>query len=97
MAATWTPYDSAVPVAWAALDCPGGWASDLEGRPSVLGRMTAEVRSLPRTSERYVVVGELRGVEGRKTFTAATLYGPDDEVVATAEHVWITVDPQDFR
>ncbi|MDQ6525814.1 hypothetical protein RB608_19515 [Nocardioides sp. LHD-245] len=97
VAASWTPYESAVPVAWAALDCPGGWSSDLEGRPSVLGRMTAEVRSLPRTSERYVVVGEQRGLDGRRTFTAATLYGPDDEVVATAEHVWFTVDPRDFR
>ncbi|MFB9766648.1 hypothetical protein ACFFOS_19865 [Nocardioides kongjuensis] len=97
MAATWTPYESAVPIAWAALDCPGGWASDLEGRPSVLGRMTAELRSLPRTSQRYVVVGELRGLDGRKTFTAATIYGPNDEVVATAEHTWFTVDPESFR
>jgi hypothetical protein len=96
VASTWTPYESAVPVAWAALDCPGGWSSDLEGRPSVLGRMTAEVRSLPRTSERYVVVGELRGIEGRKTWTASTLYGPNDEVVATAEHLWFTVDLSEF-
>ncbi|GAA1539471.1 hypothetical protein [Nocardioides humi] len=97
VAATWTPHESAVPIAWAALDCPGGWASDLEGRPAVLGRITTEVRSLPRTSERYVVVGEVRGIEGRKTHTAATLYGPDDEVVAAAEHVWIAVDPREFR
>ena len=96
IAATWTPHESAVPIAWAALDCPGGWSSDLESRPSVLGRMTAEVRSLPRTSQRYVVVGELRSVDGRKTHTAATLYGPDDEVVATAEHVWIAIDPKEF-
>lgn len=97
VACTWTPYESAVPIAWAALDCPGGWSSDLEGRPSVLGRMTAEVRSLPRTSERYVVVGEQRRIDGRKTVTAATLYGPHDEVVATAEHVWIAIDPQEFQ
>ena len=57
----------------------------------------AELRSLPRTSERYVVVGELRGIDGRRTHTAATLYGPHDEVVATAEHTWITVDPEAFR
>jgi hypothetical protein len=97
VAATWTPYESAVPIAWAALDCPGGWASDLEGRPSVLGRMTAELRSLPRTSERYVVVGELRGIDGRKTVTAATIYGPHEEVVATAERTLFTVDPEAFR
>lgn len=97
VAATWTPYESTVAITWAALDCPGGWASDLEGRPSVLGRVTTEVRSLPRTSERYVVVGEQRQVDGRKTHTAATLYGPRDEVVATSEHIWIAIDPQEFR
>ncbi len=97
VAATWTPYDSNVPLAWAALDCPGGWASDLEGRPSVLGRITVQVHSVPVTSERYVVVGELRSVDGRKTHTAATLYGPDGAVVATAEHVWIAINPEDFR
>jgi hypothetical protein len=97
VAATWTPYESSVPVTWAALDCPSAWASDLEGRPAVLGRITVEVRSLPRTSERYVVVGEERHVEGRKTLTASTLYGPGDTVVATAEQVWIAVDPKEFR
>lgn len=97
VAATWTPYETGVAITWAALDCPGGWASDLLGRPSVLGRVTTEVRSLPRTSERYVVVGEQRRVDGRKTHTAATLYGPRDEVVATSEHVWIAIDPQEFR
>ncbi|WP_028654768.1 hypothetical protein [Nocardioides sp. J54] len=97
VAATWTPYASDVPTTWAALDCPGGWSSDLEGRPSVLGRITVEVRQLPRTSERYVVVGEQRRIDGRKTLTAATLFGPGAEVVATAEHVWIAVDPESFR
>lgn len=97
VACTWTPYESGVPVTWAALDCPGAWASDLELRPSVLGRITVEVRALPRTSQRYVVMGEVRHLEGRKTLTAATLYGPGDEVVATAEHVWIAIDPEEFR
>ena len=97
VASTWTPYESSVPITWGALDCTGGWASDLEGRPSVLGQMTAEVRSLPRTSERYVLVGELRGIEGRRTWTASTLYGPNDEVVAIAEHLWFAVDLAAFR
>jgi hypothetical protein len=42
------------------------------------------------------VVGGARGSEGRKTFTAATLYDADGRVVAAAEHVWIAVDPADF-
>ncbi|TIC88217.1 hypothetical protein E8D34_04530 [Nocardioides sp. GY 10113] len=97
VAATWTPYESTLPIAWAAMDCPGGWSTDLLDRPAVLGTMTAVVHRLPSTRERYVVVGEQRDIDGRKLHTAATLYGPGDEVVATAEHVWITIDPQEFR
>ncbi|WP_435768478.1 hypothetical protein [Nocardioides sp. SYSU DS0651] len=97
VAATWTPPESDVPVTWAALDCPSAWASDLEERPLVLGRMTVELHSLPRPEERHVVVGEVRRTDGRKTFTAATLYRPGDEVVAAAEHVWIAIDPAGFR
>jgi hypothetical protein len=82
---------------WAALDCPGGWSEDLEGRPSVLGRITARVDALPVTGEPHVVVGRRLGTEGRKTFTASTLYDSDGRVVATAEHVWIQVDPSQFN
>lgn len=97
VASAWSPYETNVALTWAALDCPGGWSSDLEGRPSVLGRITAEIHRLPRTSERYVIVGEQRRVDGRKTFTGSTLYGPNDEVVATAEHIWFAIDPEEFR
>ena len=84
-------------VTWAALDCAGGWSHDLEGRPSVLGRITARVDALPVVGERHVVVGRLTGTEGRKTFTAATLYDSDSRVVATAEHAWLQVDPAAFN
>jgi hypothetical protein len=86
-----------VGVTWAALDCVGGWSEDLEGRPMVLGRMTARVDALPAVGEPHVVVGQRRGVDGRKTFTASTLYDSDHRVVATAEHVWIAVDPATFN
>jgi hypothetical protein len=82
---------------WAALDCIGGWSEDLEGRPAVLGRMTARVDALPVVGEPHVVVGQRRGADGRKTFTASTLYDSDHRVVATAEHVWIAVDPSAFN
>jgi hypothetical protein len=82
---------------WAALDCVGGWSEDLEGRPSVLGRMTARIDALPVVGEPHVVVGQRRGTDGRKTFTASTLYDSDHRVVATAEHVWIAVDPSAFN
>ncbi|QYJ03881.1 hypothetical protein KUV85_16395 [Nocardioides panacisoli] len=96
VAATWTPYEVSVPITWGALDCPGAWASDIAERMMVLGQITVRIRRLPRTSERYVVTGAVRGAEGRKTFTATTLHDADGEVLAAAEHVWITVDPDTF-
>jgi hypothetical protein len=111
VAAPWTPHPSvaedyhqygddtqraSLPVTWAALDCVGGWAGDLTERPMVLGRITAQVHTLPVVGEPHVVVGAARGSEGRKTFTAATLYASDGSVVAVAEHVWIAIDPAAF-
>ena len=111
VASTWTPHPShaedwhlyvddhrraSLPVTWASLDCVGGWAGDLVERPMVLGRMTARVDTLPVVGEPHVVVGGARRTEGRKTFTASTLYDADGRVVATAEHVWIAVDPAAF-
>ena len=112
VAATWTPHappaedwhvhggeplHASLAVAWAALDCVGGWAGDLEERLMVLGRMTARVDALPVIGATYVVVGGARGSEGRKTFTAATLYDPDGRVVGVAEHVWLAVDAAAFN
>ena len=81
---------------WAALDCVGGWAGDLTERLMVLGRMTAEIDALPAIGEEHVSSGGARGAEGRKTFTATTLYDADGRVVGAGEHVWIAVDPGAF-
>ncbi len=97
VACTWTPYEVSGPITWAALDCPGGWATGVDENPAVLGTMTLRIHRLPTTSDRYVVVGAMRGAEGRKRYSASTLYDPNGQVVATAEHVWITVDPAAFR
>lgn len=82
---------------WAALDCIGGWSEDLEGRPCVLGRMTTRVDALPLVGEPHVVVGRHLRTEGRKSFTASTMYDADGGVVATAQHTWIQVDPSAFN
>jgi hypothetical protein len=82
---------------WAALDCVGGWSEDLEGRPCVLGRMTARVDALPVVGEPHVVVGRHLRTDGRKSFTSSTLYDADRRVVASATHVWIQVDPNVFN
>jgi len=95
VAATWTPSEVSVPITWASLDCVGGRSSDLDERPLVLGTITARLDALPEIGVEHVVVGEMRGVDGRKTFTAASLYA-GDRLVGTAEHVWFAIDPQDF-
>ncbi len=111
VAAVWTPHPSvaedwhvyvddvrhaSLEVTWAALDCVGGWAGDLTDRMMVLAAMTTRVDTLPVVGEEHVVVGEARARDGRKTFTASTLYDGDGRVVACAEHLWIAVDPGAF-
>ena len=84
----------AVPPAsvWAALDCPGGWTALVHGRVVVLGRMTARVAAVPAIGDECLVMGELLGTEGRKTWTATSVYGPDGDEIARAHATWITVD-----
>ncbi|MGC4110868.1 MAG: hypothetical protein QM747_10685 [Nocardioides sp.] len=111
VAATWTPDPSVsedfhayadehpragLPVTWAALDCVGGWAGDLEERLMVLARMTTRLDTLPRIGEEHVLVGMGRGSEGRKTWTSSTIYDSTGAVVGSAEHLWVAVDPAAF-
>ena len=111
VASVWVPHESlaeasdlldpgvqkvGVGTAWAALDCVGGWSTDLEGRPMVLGQIAARVDALPVVGEPHVVVGAELSSEGRKTFTASTVYDSDGRIVARARHTWIAVDPAAF-
>jgi hypothetical protein len=105
-ACVWTPDESlADPIAngfaalefvWAALDCPGGWTSDLIARPLVLGRMTGAVHRLPEIGRPVVIVGELYETDGRKTRTGTAAYDESNRLVGRAEQVWIEVDPAVF-
>jgi hypothetical protein len=104
VAAVWYPSSDATAggfirpeFAWAALDCPGGWAAIRYGRvdrPAVLGRMAA--RLLPRimAQSAYIVVGWLEGVSGRKLAAGSALYSRDGVVQGFARQTWITLpDP----
>ena len=105
VAAAWVPAESVVddlglvpvPVLWAALDCPGGWAVDISGRPMVLGTMAAWVHGRPQVGEPLVVTGRAVDVSDRKATTSTTLYrSATREVLAVAAHVWVVVDPATF-
>ena len=92
-ACTWTPADEDPVMVWAALDCPGGWAVDLPGRPLLLGRMALEHRGRVVPGQEHVVQGWLTGEDGRKVHTGTAVWAPDGSLVAVARATWLAVDP----
>jgi hypothetical protein len=79
---------------WAALDCPGGWAVQLDGSRgiSVLGRLTARIDSVPQAGDECVVVGwPLRPAEGRKRHAGTALFR-EDTLLALGRAVWFEMD-----
>jgi hypothetical protein len=75
----------------AVLDCPTGFAVDLsEWRGmAVTGRLAVSIDEAPRLGNDCMVLGWLRGVEGRKIFTSSALLSRGGEVLARATAVWI--------
>ncbi len=106
-AAPWSPdpsvggADGRVPdeVVWAALDCPGGVAvaealATSAEEAALLGRMTARLAGPVRIGEAHRVVAWLLERDGRKHTAGSALFGPDDQLLAVARALWITV-PRD--
>jgi hypothetical protein len=85
------PDEMSPDLIWAALDCPGGWAVPLEGRPFVLGRCAVWIDALPGPGDACVVMGEMTGQDGRKAFARSTLYGPAGDVLAVSKSTWIAL------
>ena len=96
-AAAWAPTETSVPIAWAALDCPGGWSAGIAGRPMVLGTMTAQVHRLPEVGEPCVIMAWPLGGQGRRFDSTTALIGADGELLGRADAVWIAVDPARVR
>lgn len=102
VACLWTPDpvladpDLGIPaeLVWSALDCPGGWTSDLVSEPRVLASMTAQIAELPRAGRRYVITGKLMATAGRTMASATALYGADGAgPMASATSLWLAVAP----
>ncbi|MEU8814370.1 hypothetical protein [Actinoplanes sp. NPDC048796] len=89
-AAPWSvPEQADLPVVWAALDCPGGWAALNSGRTYVLGRIAADVAALPEPGTTCVIMGAAVEFSGRKALVNSTVYGPEGDRIATARATWI--------
>ena len=96
VAATWVPAaDLTAPeFVWAALDCPGAYATGVPGRGTVvLGRLAARVERVPRAGERCVVIGWSLGDDGRKHRAGTALFGEDDDVLGVGRALWIEPRP----
>lgn len=92
-AAAWrTPANVTVPIVWAALDCPSGWAAGAGERYLLLGRITARVVGLPSVGAPCVVLARRTGGEGRKSYAESFLC-LDGRVLARAHTVWIETAP----
>jgi hypothetical protein len=75
---------------WAALDCPGAYATGVIGRGVVvLGRLTARVERVPQADERCVAVGWSLGSDDRKHGAGTALFSASGELLGIARAVWI--------
>jgi hypothetical protein len=77
-------------IVWAALDCPSYTPEvwDVK-RPSLLGRMAAELLEPVPAGEPLVVVGWPLETEGRKHRSASAILDPSGRVLARARALWI--------
>lgn len=99
VACIWTPRaddadpsgEIAAPVIWAALDCPGGWTSDVNVTPMVLSRMTASIIAHPAPGESCVIVGKLRRRQGRTMTVDTALFDGTQKILAKAMSLWVAV------
>lgn len=92
VAATWTvSADTVGPeFVWAALDCPGAYATGVPGRGVVvLARLTARVDRVPQAGERCVVVGWPLGSDGRKHDAGTALFTAAGELLGIGRALWI--------
>jgi hypothetical protein len=75
---------------WAALDCPGAYATGVPGRGTVvLGRLAARVDRVPDAGEACVVVARHLGSEGRKHGAVTALFAASGELLGLARALWI--------
>jgi hypothetical protein len=95
-AAPWTVHDDAVgpEFVWAALDCPGAYATGVPGRGTVvLAQFTARVDRVPGAGEDCVVVARHLGSDGRKHGAVTALFAASGELLGLARALWIEPRP----
>lgn len=80
-------------VLWAALDCPGAFASGFPATPMVLGRLTGELVEQVRPGQACLVLGWSEGSDRRKHFAGTALLDGEGKLLALARATWISLAP----
>jgi len=79
-------------IVWAALDCPGAWASArMEDGPIVLGRMAAMILEPIPIGPEYVSYGWTESEDGRKSFAGTAVADGEGRILAVAKQTWISL------
>lgn len=76
---------------WAALDCPGYFATFPDNRFALLGELNVRIDRPVRASERLVVLGWPLDREGRKRRAGTALYDEQGQLCAIGQATWIEV------
>lgn len=74
---------------WAALDCPGYFASVVENRTAVLGELAVHIDRRVHMEEPCVVIGWRILVEGRKHKVGTALFDEEGVLCAVGVATWI--------
>ena len=74
---------------WAALDCPGFFATGMARRGPLLGEFTAHVDRRVHVNEACVLIGWATSHEGRKHHTGTAVFDDNGELCARASATWI--------
>jgi hypothetical protein len=54
--------------------------------------MTTRIDFLPASDQRLIVVGEAAPREGRRLAATTTIFTESNQVVATSEAIWVTLE-----
>jgi len=76
---------------WAALDCPGYFATFRDGRYALLGELAVRIDAPVEAGVPHVVIGWSIAEEGRKRRAGTALLNPMGQCVAQGVATWIEV------
>lgn len=74
---------------WAALDCPGYFASVPSGRTALLGELAVHIDRSVHIEEPCVIIGWQIMIEGRKHKVGTALFDEDGEQCAVGVATWV--------